>query len=80
MLQGSLDEHFRTLGKELAKHHNEIMGKMDSIDSSVNAKLGEIEAGQKLQNTLSANINKSSIEAGKSLRNIEQYIYLYGKR
>ena len=80
MLNFTINQNFSALGAQLAKQHNQVMDKIGSIGDSVNSKLSEIEAGQRLQNSLSASINKSSIEAGKSMRNIENYIRLYSNR
>ena len=75
-----INQGFKEIGSQIANNHNEAMKKMSGIESTISTHLSNIEAEQKPTNSLNANINKSSVEAGKSLRNIEQYIYLYGKR
>ena len=79
-LSFTISSNFSALGNQLAKQHNEVVAKIGDIGSGISSQLSNIEAEQKLTNSLNQNINKSTVEAGKSLRNIEQYIYLYGKR
>lgn len=79
-LSYEINQGFKEIGSQIANNHNEVIKKMSGIESTISTHLSNIEAEQKLTNSLNANINKSSVEAGKSLRNIEQYIYLYGKR
>lgn len=79
-LSFTITQSVNALGAQLAKQHNQMIDKIGSIGNDVSAKLSEIEAGQRLQSSLSANINKSSVEAGKSLKNIETYIRLYSNR
>ncbi len=76
-LSFTINSNFSSLSNQLARQHNEVVTK---IGSGISSQLSSIEAEQKLTNGLNQSINKSSIEAGKSLRNIEQYMYLNSKR